>query len=253
MNEAKSTEPIHEVVATPKRNEIVGDAGYAFGSEMSRLQRTAYMTLWYPFVILAKLYFRFEVHGSHNLPPSGAFILSPVHRSYLDTPVLTLINRRVFRFMGKESLWSNSVGAWFLSMMGGFPVQRGTADRSAINAAQTILERGEPLVMFPEGTRREGPLILAENMNDGPSFVAGRMQVPIVPIGIGGSDKIMPKGKKFVYPRKLVFVIGEPLAPPEQIRGRVPRRLVREHATVLREKIQGCYDQAQTRASIRHR
>lgn len=227
----------------------VGATADVMGSEMSRLQTAAYMALWYPFTVLAKLYFRFEVHGSQNLPTSGAFILSPVHRSYLDTPVLTLISRRVFRFMGKESLWTSKFGAWFLSMMGGFPVQRGTADRSAIKSAQIILERGEALVMFPEGTRRDGPVILAENMNDGPSFIAGRVQVPIIPVGIGGSANIMPKGTKFVYPRKLVFVIGEPLPPPGQVGGRVPRRVVREHAELLRQEIQSCYDRAQELAS----
>ena len=228
--------------------EIVGDAGYAFGSEMSKAQRAGYMALWYPFTLLAKLYFRVEVHGRENLPASGAFILSPVHRSYVDTPVLALISRQVFRYMGKESLWTNKAGAWFLSMMGGFPVQRGTADRMAIQSAQAVLERGEPLVMFPEGTRREGPIVLPENMNDGPAFISGRTQVPIVPVGIGGTARIMPKGQNMVWPRKLVFVIGEPMAPPEQTRGRVPRRAVREHTDVLRQRIQALYDDAQERA-----
>lgn len=228
--------------------EIVGDAGYAFGSEMSKAQRAGYMALWYPFTLLAKLYFRVEVHGRENLPASGAFILSPVHRSYVDTPVLALISRQVFRYMGKESLWTNKAGAWFLSMMGGFPVQRGTADRMAIQSAQAVLERGEPLVMFPEGTRREGPIVLPENMNDGPAFISGRTQVPIVPVGIGGTARIMPKGQNMVWPRKLVFVIGEPMAPPEQTRGRVPRRAVREHTDALRQRIQALYDDAQERA-----
>ncbi len=228
-----------------QRREIVGDAGFEFGSAMTKLQRRVYQGLWWPFVALAKAYFRFEVHGHENLPQSGAVILSPVHRSYLDTPVLTLIDRRILRFMGKESLWTNKFGAWFLSMMGGFPVQRGTADRSAIAAAEAVLARGEPLVMFPEGTRRDGPVVEAENMNDGPSFVSGRTQVPIVPIGIGGSEQIMPRGQNMVWPRKLVFVIGPPIAPPEQVKGRVPRKAVRRHSEDLRERIQELYDEAQ--------
>lgn len=232
-----------------KRREIVGDAGYTFGSEMSRVQRAGYMALWYPFTLLSKVYFRVEIHGRENLPSSGPFIISPVHRSYIDTPVLALIDRQVFRYMGKESLWTNRIGAWFLSMMGGFPVQRGTADRTAIQSAEAVLERGEVLVMFPEGTRREGPVVEPENMNDGPSFIAGRAQVPIVPVGIGGSANIMPKGQNMIWPRKLVFVIGTPLAPPEQTKGRVPRRAVREHTDTLREQIQALYDDAQQRAS----
>ncbi len=245
-----SPQPSDSAESQPaKRREIVGDAGYGFGSEMSHLQRGCYMALWYPFTLLAKLYFRVEVHGRENLPTGQPFIVSPVHRSYVDTPVLALISRQVFRYMGKESLWTNKFGAWFLSMMGGFPVQRGTADRTAIQSAQAVLERGEVLVMFPEGTRREGPVVLPENMNDGPSFISGRTQVPIVPVGIGGTARIMPKGQNMVFPRKLVFVIGEPLAPPEQVRGRVPRRAVREHTDELRVRIQALYDDAQQRAT----
>lgn len=194
----------------------------------------------------AKLWFRYEVHGRENLPDNHAFILSPVHRSNLDTPLLPVIRREQIRFMGKESLWKvNKFSSWFLTTMGGFPVEREAVDRSAMAAAEEILARGETLVMFPEGTRRSGPIVEAENMHDGPSFVSGRQQVPIVPVGIADTEAAMPVGKKFVYPKKLVFVIGEPIAPPAQNdKGRVPRRAVKEHTELLRERLQELFDEA---------
>ena len=194
----------------------------------------------------AKLWFRYEVHGRENLPSDKAFILSPVHRSNLDTPLLPVIRREQIRFMGKESLWKvNPFASWFLTVMGGFPVEREAVDRSAMEAAQGILARGETLVMFPEGTRRSGPIVQAENMHDGPSFVSGRQQVPIVPVGIADTEAAMPVGTKFVYPKKLVFVIGEPIPPPAQNEnGRVPRRVVKEHTELLRQRLQELYDEA---------
>jgi 1-acyl-sn-glycerol-3-phosphate acyltransferase len=217
-----------------------------YGGDLSRLQRATWIVGRTLVTVLAKIWFRTEVHGRENLPTSGAFIVSPVHRSNLDTPLLPVIRREPIRFMGKDSLWEASrFAAWFLTTLGGFPVDREGADRGALRLAEQILERGETLVMFPEGTRRSGPVILEENMFDGPSFLSGRQQIPIVPVGIGGSERAMPIGKKFVYPRKIVFIIGEPIAPPEpNENGRVSRRAVREHTDLLRQRLQDLFDRA---------
>jgi 1-acyl-sn-glycerol-3-phosphate acyltransferase len=220
------------------------DGGY--GGDLTRVQRATWLVGRTLVALLAKIWFRTEVHGRQNLPTSGAFILSPVHRSNLDTPLLPVIRSAPIRFMGKDSLWEASrFAAWFLTTLGGFPVDRDGADRGALRLAEQILERGETLVMFPEGTRRSGPVILEENMFDGPSFLASRQQIPIVPVGIGGSERAMPIGKKFVYPRKIVFIIGEPIAPPEpNDNGRVSRRAVKEHTDLLRQRLQELFDQA---------
>ena len=218
----------------------------AYGEDLSRLQKMTWRVLRAAMAALAKVWFRYEVHGRENLPKSGAFIVAPVHRSNLDTPLLPVIRSEPLRFMGKDSLWKASrFGAWFLTMLGGFPVERGSADRGALRAAEEVLARGETLVMFPEGTRREGPRVLAENMFDGPVFVSGRQQCPIVPVGIGGSEAAMPKGSRFVRPRKLVFIIGEPIPPPEPGEsGRVGRQTVRRRTEELRLTLQGLFDEA---------
>ena len=148
--------------------------------------------------------------------------------------------------MGKESLWeAGKFAAWFLDTMGGFPVERDSADRAALRLAEDILANGEPLVMFPEGTRRAGPIVEEENMHSGPSFLSGRQQVPIIPIGMAGSEQAMPTGSKMVYPKKIIFVIGEPVDPPTpNEKGRVSRRAVQEHTELLRDRIQVLFDEA---------
>lgn len=212
----------------------------------TRFQKVAWGIARIFVTTVAKLWFRYEVHGTENLPTEGAFIISPNHRSNLDTPLLPLIRYEPIRFMGKESLWdAGRAAAWFLDTMGGFPVERDSADRAALRLAEKILENGEPLVMFPEGTRRTGPIVEEEHMHSGPSFLAGRQQVPVIPVGMAGSEAAMPTGSKFVYPKKIVFVIGAPVAPPTpNEKGRVSRRAVQEHTEELRNHIQVVFDEA---------
>ncbi|HEV8297677.1 MAG TPA: lysophospholipid acyltransferase family protein [Acidimicrobiales bacterium] len=212
---------------------------------MTRLDRVIYAVTWHAIIAVGKVWFRVRVEGREHLPRAGACVVSPVHRSNLDTPILAFVTRRRLRFMGKDSLWKHRISAWYLSALGGFPVERGTADRGALRVCQAILERGEPLVMFAEGTRRSGAIV--EDLYDGPAFLAARTGVPIVPIGIGGSERVMPKGAKFPRPKRVAIVIGAPIVPPAHD-GRVPRRVVRELTDQLEADLQRLFDQATERA-----
>ncbi|MBC8364820.1 MAG: 1-acyl-sn-glycerol-3-phosphate acyltransferase [Actinobacteria bacterium] len=214
------------------------------GREMGRVDRFAYRFFWSLLWLVLKACFRFRVVGGEHLPKEEPYILAPVHRSYLDTPVGGMVTARRLRFLGKESLWRSRLGGRFLTIVGGFPVERGTADRAALRACQEVLERGEPMVMFPEGTRRYGPVVLAEEMHAGPAFVATRAGVPIVPLGIAGTDHAMPGGSPFIRPTRVFMVVGEPLRPPV-VAGRVPRRVVDELTVELRQRMQAVFDEAQ--------
>lgn len=211
------------------------------------LGRVMYRPFWLFVYTLCKLLFRLRVDGRENLP-DGPFILSAVHRSFIDTPIVGVITGRRLRFMGKESLWDSKPLGAFLTFFGGFPVERGGADRTALRAAQDVLALGEPLVMFPEGTRQEGARLDRAQVLDGPAFVAARAGVPIVPVGIGGSAKALPLGAKIPRPRKIVAVIGEPIMPPAKIDGKVPRRAVKELTDTLYEELGDLYVEARVLA-----
>lgn len=199
-------------------------------------------------VLVAKLWFRVTVVGREKLPAQGAFVLAPVHRSNLDSPLMGVLTRRRMRFMGKDSLWRVAPAVGFLYAIGGYPVSRGTADRDALRTSTALIERGEPVVMFPEGTRCDGPVL--HPMFDGPAYVASRTAVPIVPVGIGGSERAMGKGARFVRPVKIAIVVGDPIPPasPSGSSGRVSRRAVRETTERLREELQVLFDRAQALA-----
>jgi 1-acyl-sn-glycerol-3-phosphate acyltransferase len=188
-------------------------------------------------------YTRTRVVGRHNIPRSGAFVLAPIHRSNIDTPLAAAVCSRRLRFMGKDSLWKVRVIGWLLSALGAFPVTRGTADREALKRCIAVLEMGEPLVLFPEGTRQSGPTVMP--LFDGAAYIAVKAGVPIIPLGIGGSERVMPKGRKIIYPRKCVLVIGEPITARIDETGRVSRSAVKELTEKLTVDLQRLFDEAQ--------
>ena len=195
---------------------------------------------------LIRLYTRLTINGREHLPKQGAFVLAPVHRSYLDTPFAGCVRSKRMRFMGKDTMWKNRQFGWILSAFGAFPVTRGTADREALRRAIEVLESGDPLVLFPEGERKQGPIV--QPLFDGAVYIAIKAGVPIVPVGIGGSERVMPKKAKFVYPRKVHIEIGPPIpAPVAPEGGRLPRTVYKEHSATLHAELQRLFDEAMER------
>ena len=197
--------------------------------------------------VVSRIVWRVEVHGRQHVPRSGPFVLAPVHRSNLDTLISGCVVRRRLRFMGKDSLWRYAPAGKLFTSLGGFPVHRGAPDREALRVCEEALRAGEPVVLFPEGTRQSGPIVAP--ILDGAVFVAARAGVPVVPVGIGGSEWAMPKGSKGIRPVKIVAVVGPPIPPPARSEGgRVPRRAVAELTERLQAELQTLFDDALRRA-----
>ena len=192
------------------------------------------------------VYFRVRVKGADHVPKTGRVILAPVHRSFIDFLIVgtTITTRKVF-FMAKDDLWKSRLLGGFLESFGAFPVNREGADRLALDRAQAVLENDEALIMFPEGTRRSGPVV--EDLHEGAVFLAARTGSSILPVGVGGTSASMPKGAKIPRPVKVTLIVGDPIAPPERSgAGRVPRTKVHKVTEQLRIELQRLYDQAES-------
>jgi 1-acyl-sn-glycerol-3-phosphate acyltransferase len=222
---------------TKVKTEMVGDSWPA---------RSFYRFCRMLCLIFLRIWCRMAVEGRENLPRSGAYIISPVHRSNLDTPIAGVAVTTRARYLAKDSLWKNKVLGWLVQALGGFPVARGTADREALKRCIDVLNGGEPLVLFPEGTRQAGPIV--QPLFDGAAYVSSKTGAPIVPIGIGGSERIMPKGAKFIYPRKVHVIIGAPIPAPVAEGSRVPRAALKEVTERLHNDLQRLFDEAQVKA-----
>jgi 1-acyl-sn-glycerol-3-phosphate acyltransferase len=209
----------------------------------SRTSRFVYLAIRGFLKLFFVTYNRMRIEGAEHLPATGPFVLAPVHRSYVDSPIAACVTRRRMRFMGKDSVWKYRPIGWISSMLGAFPVTRGSADREALRRGIAVLEAGEPLVLFPEGERKSGPVV--QPMFDGAVYIASKAQVPIIPVGIGGSEKVMPKKAKFLYPRRLHVVIGAPLDPVPLTSGRIPRGELSARSAELHSRLQELFDQAQ--------
>jgi 1-acyl-sn-glycerol-3-phosphate acyltransferase len=98
-------------------------------------------------------------------------------------------------------------------------------------------------VIFPEGTRQSGPKV--ENLFEGAAYVASKVGVPIVPVGIGGSELALRKGEKIPRPVKVTIVIGKPISPEAPSDGgRTSRRAVHDLTLRVHEEIQQLFDEA---------
>ena len=199
---------------------------------------------------VAKAFGRVKVIGRSNIPRDRPFILAPVHRSNIDFALVSLVTTRRMRYMGKDSIFKFKFLNPFFFALGAFPVHRGAADREALRMSISVIEHGQPLVMFPEGTRQAGPVV--QELFDGTAYVAAKAGVQIVPVGIGGSEAAMPKGSKFIHPTKLVLIVGQPLDPPAlRESGGTSRRAVKELTDQLKGDLQKLFDDAETRAGHR--
>jgi len=210
------------------------------------MDRIAYQIVRFTVTSFCRTWCRMTIEGRENVPVSGPFLLAPTHRSILDTPIASGVTNRRMRFMGADKYWKNKAFGRLLTALGGFPVSRGTADREALKRCIAVLEGGEPLVLFPEGERKFGPIV--PPLFDGATYVAVKAGVPIVPVGIGGSERTMPKGVKFIRPRKLHVVIGKPMSVPKiSETSKAQRDAARQLTVDLRIELQRLFDMAEAR------
>jgi 1-acyl-sn-glycerol-3-phosphate acyltransferase len=189
-----------------------------------------------------KVAFRVRVVGKERVPKHGAYIVAPSHRSILDVPFAAYITGRTVRFLAKDDLFSTAFGRRLFDALGAVEVERGTADRGAMRALEGVLERGEPVAIFPEGTRRSGPEIA--ELFAGAAYLSVKFGVPIVPVGIGGSEHILPKGKIFPRIHKVAVSVGQPLQPPV-LDGRARRSAAKQLTEQLHTELQRCFDDAE--------
>jgi len=158
-------------------------------------------------------YFRVEVRGAvANLDATGPLILAPVHRSNLDSILVATASTRRCRALAKHTMWSSRPFAWLISSLGAFPVERGTADREALRAARMLLDSGEAMFVFPEGTRQDGREI--GEIYDGVAYLAAKTGARALPIGIAGTGEAMGKGAKFPKREKVIIQVGELIDAP---------------------------------------
>lgn len=149
-----------------------------------------------------------ECIGFENFPTAGPYILASNHISNMDVIYVGLHAPKHLYFMAKVELYKNPVFGWAIRMCGSFPVYRGESDAWALRQAGRVLEAGQVLCMFPEGTRSKGKAQMRRG-KAGAVKLALDYQVPVVPVAVSGTEKFdVKKGRKS---NKIRIEAGPPL------------------------------------------
>lgn len=156
---------------------------------------------------------RVSVAGLEHVPPSGPLILASNHISNADPALvacwLTPALGRPVHWMAKAEALDWPVAGWFMRHNGAFGIRRGAADTEAFRLAKSVLDDGRVLGTFPEGTR--SPTGALQVARDGVTLLALRTGAPILPIGVAGTDRFWPRGRKlWRVGGRISMRVGEP-------------------------------------------
>jgi 1-acyl-sn-glycerol-3-phosphate acyltransferase len=157
---------------------------------------------------LIEWWFELRVDHADRMPLEGPVVMCMNHESLLDIPAAVAASPRPVTFMAKKELFRSGGAARFVHELGGFSVERGAYDLRAVEIALGVLERGEVLGMYPEGTRKPGVLL---PFLPGAAWAALKTGSPLLPVAIRGTEAAMPPGRRIPSRVPIRVSFGEPI------------------------------------------
>ncbi|GAC1403329.1 MAG: lysophospholipid acyltransferase family protein [Ktedonobacteraceae bacterium] len=183
---------------------------------------------------------RIRLKGRYNVPKHGPFLIAANHLAWTDIPLIPLLLPGKVVYMAKEEYFSSRI-AWLVRFFGAFPVKRGEGDRQALRAAEEQLKKGNVVVLFPEGTRSKSGTMAKGHAGLG--MIALRSGVPVIPVAIWGSEKVLKQLKPHVtisYGTPMVFKPKGTKTTREDI-DNATEDVMRAIATMLPPEYRGVY------------
>jgi len=143
-------------------------------------------------IMLLVLLSRWKVMGKENVPSHGGLLIVANHISMIDPPLVSASIRRRVAFLAKEALFRKVLLRWFFTTTGAVPVYKGHSNRRTLQQSYRLLEQEQALLMFPEGSR--SPDVKLQKALSGSALIAIRSKVPVLPIGITGTERLRVEG-----------------------------------------------------------
>jgi 1-acyl-sn-glycerol-3-phosphate acyltransferase len=172
-------------------------------------QRACYVASRLLCLVISKALFSLRIEGQEHIPDTGAAIVAANHVSFLDPVIIGVAVPRPLHFMAKEELFRFGPVGRVLRTYQAFPVGRGKGDLLAIKQAVSLLQQGELVLIFPEGTRGDGRRL--GPAKPGIGLVAARSRAPVVPVFHRGTERALPRGAWIPRPRPIMVKFGRPL------------------------------------------
>ena len=183
--------------------------------EIQRLALSFTHPLFFP-------YAKFRISGTDNIPASGPAIIVGNHRSYFDSAALAVTiaqTGRTVRFLGKKEVFDAPVVGQLAAAMGGIRVDRGTGSDEPLQAAAEALANGDLVAMMPQGTIPRGKAFYDPQLKGrwGAARLAALARVPVIPVGLWGTEKVWPRSARvpnmlnLVAPPTVTVTVGSPV------------------------------------------
>ncbi|MBA2564239.1 MAG: 1-acyl-sn-glycerol-3-phosphate acyltransferase [Gemmatimonadetes bacterium] len=157
---------------------------------------------------------RLKVTGRERLARGASFVIMPNHRSWIDVPLLfRILAHRDTRWVGKKEIVSWPFFGWAFALSRHVVIDRGNRDAAvrAIRKAAGMTGDGVSVMIFPEGTRSTGRTLLP--LKKGGFHLALETGLPILPVAVSGTERVLPKHGWTVRPGAVNVVFCEPVAP----------------------------------------
>jgi len=198
-----------------------------------------------------------HIKGRENVPDRGPLLIVSNHLHLADPPIVAASIKLKSVFMAKEELWQNWWSRFWVGNFGSFPVRRGGIDREVLRQAERWLKQGISVIMFPEGSRSQNSQM--QPALPGAALIASRLGIPILPVGITGTDKLRKLMWCVLHRPRITVTIGKPFNPPptegklaREQRNRLIDDIMRRVADLLPPEYHGVYaggEDAQDRES----
>lgn len=204
-----------EQVSTPR------DAAAHYNCPMSAFplhERVIYAIVMAVLWVFSKIMWRWRLEDARKVHAGrGGVVIICNHTSMAEVlPIVTgewAAGRRV-RPIFKSEFNKTGIVRWAFALAGGIPVERGEADMAALRAAQHALQRGEDVLIFPEGTRVRTDDQPVE-VHGGFALIAQMGKAPVSPMAVCGFRDITPAGKRLMRPKKCWMRAGDPVLPDD--------------------------------------
>lgn len=190
---------------------------------------------------LFALFLRFRARGLENVPAAGGALLIANHQSFLDPLLVGVALQRPVSYVARDSLFRIPLVGWVVRNTYVIPINRDAASADTIREAVRRMHHGFLLGVFPEGTRSADGTI--GEIKPGFIALARRGKLPIIPIGISGAHRAMPRGKLKLFFRNVRIVYGQPI-PAEEVSELARKGNEDQFVEFIRTKVQACLDEA---------